>query len=1042
MKTNNTQTAGTKRHRWRCRFGWITLALVGLLVAVYFVSTSNAFFQRIILPRIGRSLDATVTVSHASIRPFSQLILRDLKVQPRGEDAVLMARELRIRYTLMHLLRGRIHLDEATLNSPTIHVIRNADGTSNWDPILMTLSPGPGETPPRSTSPATPMQVDFKTLVVSNAALHYRQTESNGDTLLAEIPELNFRLTGVKNGQTARLTLAADFEISATSASQVSQLSGALESDFSAGLANGLMPSSTEGEAELAVRTATGAFADAAELTATLTAKLTATEVEQLALQFAKRGVPLGSMTVTGPFDLRQQEGRLRYEVNGLGSEVLSLAGGSYEVSFGETKLAALGDLELKNQGKLINAIGSVTGTNGSLTRGSQTSPKIDFQLDYNLSADLIATNATLHQLAFLATQNGNPLVRAALTHEMRFDRNKGGAAVPDSTLELLLTEVDLAQWQALTGPGIKGGVLNGKLGLTVQRAGKLVAFDLASQLAGLSAEYQSNRIDGLAVTLVTHGQVTDFTKVDLVDFGMQATRVGHPLISVKGSGKYNTVTQDADLRSELEASLVQISNLAIRDVSRDQSRSPIDAQLKLDASLHNQRLDLRQAQLSLTPTERALNQLQLTGQVDLSQAHAITGTLKLVAESMDLTSYYNLYAGQQVPVAAEAPLPDASPSPNVEPAAIELPLRRFGGRLEIGRFYLRELALTNLQAAVHIDGNTVKLNPVRLVFNGAPVNAKAHLNLGVPGYQYAVDLEARELPVAPLVNTFQPDRQGQMSGTVSLLAQAAGAGLTGPSLQKNLAGQFDLSTTNLNLKLVDVRNSLLKSVINVIVGLPDILRDPGGAFGSIVKNLSVSGEIGGGWVDELSRSPIEVVLFRGQVGQGRVDVSRALVQSPAFEVETQGPVTLAPILTNSTIDFPVAVALRHSLAKKIGQVTADTPTNANYVRLPDFLTMQGTLGEPKKKLSYPALGHMALKLGGGIAGGSGQAAAEQLSSQLDGLRHVFGAKDSTNGNSIKVPSPKEIVDGLLRQRAAPTTNEPPATNATARPVSLLDLRR
>ena len=64
------------------------LALILLLGIVYFVGTSSAFFKGVILPKVGKSMDAKITVSSASISPFSHVILHDLKVQTTGPEPV------------------------------------------------------------------------------------------------------------------------------------------------------------------------------------------------------------------------------------------------------------------------------------------------------------------------------------------------------------------------------------------------------------------------------------------------------------------------------------------------------------------------------------------------------------------------------------------------------------------------------------------------------------------------------------------------------------------------------------------------------------------------------------------------------------------------------------------------------------------------------------------------------------------------------------------------------------------------------------------
>jgi hypothetical protein len=250
-------------------------------------------------------------------------------------------------------------------------------------------------------------------------------------------------------------------------------------------------------------------------------------------------------------------------------------------------------------------------------------------------------------------------------------------------------------------------------------------------------------------------------------------------------------------------------------------------------------------------------------------------------------------------------------------------------------------------------------------VLNGAPVNATVDLNLGVPGYQYNVAFGADRVPVAPLVNSFVPDRKGQMGGTLTASAQLKGAGVTGAGLQKNLNGQFTFGMTNLNLSVVDVHSAILKTVINVVATIPEILGNPGGAVTSLLGQ--VTGQ-GGGLMDDLKKSPIQVINAQIKAGGGRIDLQQAAVQSTAFMADAQGGINLAQVLTNSTIHIPVTVFVSQPISKRLNLAPGNTPANAAYVPLPQFLTLKGTIGVPKTDINKMALGGMAVQsLGGGL---------------------------------------------------------------------------
>src|SRR5689334_8262644 len=133
MATATAAPVPPKRRRWLRVLLGIFLGMILLLVIVYFVGTSSAFFKGVILPKVGKGMNATITVSDSSISPFHQVVLRDLKVQTTGAEPLLTAAEIRMRYGLIDIIGGKINVDEVTISSPTVQIIENPDGTSNLD---------------------------------------------------------------------------------------------------------------------------------------------------------------------------------------------------------------------------------------------------------------------------------------------------------------------------------------------------------------------------------------------------------------------------------------------------------------------------------------------------------------------------------------------------------------------------------------------------------------------------------------------------------------------------------------------------------------------------------------------------------------------------------------------------------------------------------------------------------------------------------------------------------------------------------------------
>jgi hypothetical protein len=278
-----------------------------------------------------------------------------------------------------------------------------------------------------------------------------------------------------------------------------------------------------------------------------------------------------------------------------------------------------------------------------------------------------------------------------------------------------------------------------------------------------------------------------------------------------------------------------------------------------------------------------------------------------------------------------------------------------------------------------------------------------------VPGYTYEIACNADAIPLTPLVDSFAPDRKGQIAGTTSISAQVKGAGITGASLKKNLAGQFNFAGTNLNLAIANIRSPLINSVINVIVELPNLISNPAAVLGNFLGGTKKSG-----WADTLTSSPIDAITVQASAGDGLVQLQSAEVQSAAFQALASGQIVLAPILTNSTIEIPVKVLLSSPLAGQIGLGDSNTPPEAAYVALPNFLKMQGTIGNPKANIDKLALVELAVKTGGGIAGRIGGAGGGKAGSILNAAGSLFGGGKSATNNSAPATTNASPAAGLL----------------------------
>lgn len=998
-------TSSNKGRRWLRRLVWFAAIVVVLLIAVYFVATSSAFIKGVILPRAGTALNADIMAGDVALHPFSGLDLRDLQVTAKGQKPLLTAAEIRVRYHLLDILGGNIHVDEIALVSPHIQLIQNADGTSNLGPILQALQAKPAAQPAAATATkaAKPLQLDLGKLTVSDATIWQVKNHADGRSDVAGVTNVNVTLTNLKNGQTAKLELSADLQMENQSTNAAGTLAAVLKGAFNCTLTPDLKPGPASGQLNFTVARAGGVFGDADAFGAALDCDITPTEVKQVALHLQKAGAPLGELTVSGPLDLNQLEGKLSVAVRGIDHRLLNLAGARSGLDFGTTTIDATNEIQLASAGAVITAAGRLDVAKVRLTRAGQTTPTLDLNAAYDVTVDRAKQTATVRVLNFSGTQNNAPLLRVQLASPMSLAWGGGAGDVGDAALDVAVTGLNLADWKPFLGPAVDAGQVGMKLKVVSHQGGKEIQFDLNTDVAGLAVRVGSNVLSQAGITLAAHGQATQFKQVTLSDYQLNITLQQQPALAVAGAAHYDLATGDADAQVKLQAALAHLlqalpqpgMNVSSGDVglnvqvaqkqkvqsfAGDLTLTNFSAQIsgktlqglggriQFDVTNSPAQIQINQLQLALTPTARATNQINLSGQVDLTQKEAIQGTLKVVADSLDLTSYYDQFTGgtNAAAKAAATPAPKAATTPaqagpEPEPAAVKLPLRNFVLGLEIGRLYLHEVAITNWETTVKIEGGHVVVKPFRLALNGAPVNATVDADLSVPGYKYDVGFSAQQVPLAPLVDTFQPARAGQLGGTLVADMQIAGAGVTGASLQKNLAGKFDLDMTNLNLSVMNVKSSLLKSVINVVATIPELISSPENALASLLGG--VTGQ--GGLMNELQQSPINTIATRVTAGHGKVNLQSATVQSPAFEADASGEIGLNAVLTNSTLNFPVNVALSQAIAKKLNMTATN---NAAYVALPQFLTMTGTLGNAKANINKLALAGAAVhSLSGGL---------------------------------------------------------------------------
>ncbi len=494
-------------------------------------------------------------------------------------------------------------------------------------------------------------------------------------------------------------------------------------------------------------------------------------------------------------------------------------------------------------------------------------------------------------------------------------------------------------------------------------------------------------------------GQIT-FKAIDVNQNGLEpflGSALGEKkLLSVAlngvGSADF-TPKQPTQLKADFA-----VTNLVVQEPNQPAPNPPLSARFQLDGSLLDQSMELRQTVLTLSPTARAKNQLSVQGHVDLSTNNPAPGQLSIRSDAFDLTEFYDLFASKKVKATpattatAPAPATTTTAAPAQPAGAAHLPVRQLSTDLQIGHLYLREIDAADVRGTAVIQTNQVSLQPFSMQLNGAPMRLQALIDLGVPGYGYDLTLGAERIPLQPLVNSFSA-QSNKLRGDLTAHAQIKGVGTTGASLQKTLAGQMDLVTTNLNLEIVGPKIRRLLEPIALVLQLP-----------------------------ELMQTPIDWIAANANMGDGQIQLTNFVVQSAAFVAQSRGAIPIEDPLTNSRLKLPVEFSLRRALAAKINLVRPNTPTNLVYVQLPTFVTLAGTVGNPETKVNKLALSGLLLESVGGIDRLGGDKG--KVLQGIGGLLSGQGAQGGTNqpGTNTAI-NPFDLFKKQPKQ-----TNAPPST--------------
>lgn len=763
--------------------------------------------------------------------------------------------------------------------------------------------------------------------------------------------------------------------------------------------------------------------------------------VRKLAITLTHAGQPAGTVEVAANYDLKKSAGTASVKVANLNEQLLRPV---LAPSLGEMKLLS-GNVSLSLDANynpaaesLVKADVQVARLHLSDPKGSVPNVPLDLRVVTDLALRQPATNqmlVTLKQLAGGVNANGKPggtfdiagsfdtksLAGAATVKLTDFNEALLGPVLATALGDKKLVSVTInananAKFAAKGESALTADLSVARFLMTdPKNTLPTVPMDLRVAVDGSFAQPATNQMT-VAVRKLTGtiaqgaasggnfdvigsfdtkkgGQFT----LKLADLNQNALK---PFLGTAlGDKQLQTVSINANASGRFEPSGdaavkgdFTVDKLLVRDPKGALPETPLFLQVTLDGGRTKDIVDVRQLMLALSPTPRGKNQLVVTGRADLSNTNAYQANLKVAAESLDVTPFYDLFDSAQKKAEAAKPAPAPQAASNVEPEAMKLPLRATSLDVNIGKFFLRDIAVSNFVVAAKVDNSRVTVKPLSLVMNGAGLSASVDANLGVKGYQYDVALKADRIPVQPIATTFKPGAtkvQGELIADVAI----KGAGVTGASLRQNLAGHAGLTYTNAAIEIE--LNNWTKLILKPIAFF---LRMP-----------------------ELLNRPLNYVHADVNVAGGSLQIRELTVHSDALVARSPGMIPIAAILNDSPLNQEVELWLPRELTKRLYLPGASQ--TGTHSKLPNFVTVAGTLGTPQVKENKLVLtGLLAGGVAGAIGGKTGEigksvggALGELGKGNLGGaLGNIFGgSKPATNApagtNTNAVPPAKKV---------------------------------
>lgn len=534
---------------------YVPLALIVLIIALFFLLTSNFGLTRIVAPIAGKALGMPIEAERAELKLIHPYIeLEHLTVGDKSAPFI-KAGKLSCSLNLNDLLfHNTVKINSILISNTIVTMHEDAKGT--WNASFMNSSASPASHPPEPAKPSTPMQIDISDATLQN--ISYQYSDNAGFSF--SVSDFNFSSPLVKNDALSKIKTSGKLHL--ISGNNVNINSADLSADIKINLDQDYIPQDLD--LDMLINSFDGKLKgkDLSDKNSRITASINHIDktinISNISLQSFSNGKITTTLTLSGAASFNPLKINLKAEANPIGNDTINLITNTfYSIDLGSAvslKMNAgltLSDNKIVSNGSLLLSDAAIEVSGAS----SQNKCLFSEDLTFDAKADLTNKTALVNAFELNSALNGKNLAKVFIKKPLVLDWGGEKFSTGTELPELYFTtdKLDLLLVKPLLGENID---LRGQLtsNIMAQIDIKNMNFLTSGQIKLSNASFSKEKLhfDKLSVTQNIDAAVQNLNKIIIKNFNTTISQNSKPVSSFSLSGYYYLREEKGNLTLEI----------------------------------------------------------------------------------------------------------------------------------------------------------------------------------------------------------------------------------------------------------------------------------------------------------------------------------------------------------------------------------------------------------------------------------------------------------------------------------------------------------